>query len=317
DRLWQELEAAADRQVLVSCGGLELAAPGYGHAARARVAAVEHGIPHEWLASAEINRRWPGVAVPDDWNALFSADAGFLLTEPAIESMITEARRNGIEVREGEPVVDWRVDGAGVRVTTAAGSYQADRLIVTAGAWSSRLLTDIGVPLEVRRKTLFWLAVADPAPYRPDAMPVFISDSPHGEIYGFPLFGHAGLKIANHAGGAPTTPDSVDRTVRPGEERDVVALARLLFRGIGPEVVDAAVCLYTMTPDADFIIDRHPVHPQVAVGAGFSGHGFKFAPAVGEALVALVTEPAAMPLPRLSLARFDGPRSVSAGSPPA
>jgi sarcosine oxidase len=305
DQLWQELETAADRQVLVRSGGLELAAPGYAHAERARVAAMEHGIPHEWLAPAEVNRRWPGVTVPDDWNALYSADAGFLLTEPAIESMAAAARRLGVDIREGEPVADWRIDGAGVRVTTAAGSYQADRLIITAGAWSSRLLRDLGVLLEVRRKTLFWLAVEDPAPYRPDAMPVFISDSPHGEIYGFPIFGHAGLKIANHAGGAPTTPDAVDRAVHPGEERDVVALASLLFRGIGPDVVDSTVCLYTVTPDADFIIDRHPAYPQVAIGAGFSGHGFKFAPAVGESLVALATDSAATALPRLALARFD------------
>ncbi|HEU0113600.1 MAG TPA: N-methyl-L-tryptophan oxidase [Thermomicrobiales bacterium] len=304
DQLWQELEAAAGRQILVRCGGLELAAPGYRHAARARVAAVEHGIAHEWLAPAEVNRRWPGVAVPDDWEALFSADAGFLLTEPAIASMADQARRLGVDVREREPVVDWSADGAGVRVITANGTYRADRLIVAAGAWSSRLLADLAIPLEVRRKTLFWLAVADPAPYRPESLPVFISDSPLGEIYGFPLFDRAGLKIANHAGGLPTTPDAVDRAVHPGEERDVVALARLLFRGVGPAVVDSTVCLYTVTPDGDFVIDRHPAQPQIAIGAGFSGHGFKFATAVGEALVDLAVDPAAQPLPRLSLARF-------------
>ncbi|HET7092598.1 MAG TPA: N-methyl-L-tryptophan oxidase, partial [Thermomicrobiales bacterium] len=231
DQLWQELEGATDRQILVRCGGLELAAPGYGHAVRARAAAEEHGIPHEWLTPEEVHRRWPGVTVPGDWEALFSADAGFLLTEPAITAMADEARRLGVDIRESEPVIGWSADGAGVRVSTANGSYWADRLIVTAGAWSARLLADLGIPLEVRRKTLFWLAVADPAPYRPAAMPVFISDSPHGEIYGFPIFQHAGLKIANHAGGSPTTADQVERTVQPGEERDVAAAARLLFRG--------------------------------------------------------------------------------------
>jgi sarcosine oxidase len=306
DALWRELEAASEREIFVRCGGLELEAPGYAHAAKARVAGVEHGITHEWLAAAEARRRWPGVHVPDDWDALYSADAGFLLTEPAIEAMSAQARALGVDIREGEPVVGWRSVGTGVRVETAAGAYLADRLIVTAGAWSARLLTDLGLPLEVRRKTLFWLAVEDPALYRPETMPVFITDSPHGEIYGFPIFEHAGLKIANHAGGNPTTPEAIDRTVHSGEEADVVALAQLLFRGVGPAVVDAAVCMYTVTPDHDFIVDRHPAWPQVAIGAGFSGHGFKFAPAIGEALVDLALDPAAKPLPRLAMPRFSG-----------
>jgi sarcosine oxidase len=304
DDLWQELEAATDRQILVRCGGLELAAPGYGHAARARTAAVEHGIDHEWLSPTDVHRRWPGVTIPDDWDALYSAEAGFLLTEPAIESMANEARRLGVEIHQGEPVIGWRLDGDGVRVETGAQVYRADRLIIAAGAWSSRLLGDLGIPLEVRRKTLFWLSVADATPYRPESLPVFISDSLHGEIYGFPVFDHAGLKIANHAGGDPTSPDAVDRSIRPGEEQNVVDLARLLFRGIGPGIVDSTVCLYTVTPDADFVLDRHPVSAQVAIGAGFSGHGFKFAPAIGELLVDLAFDSGSQPLPRLALARF-------------
>jgi monomeric sarcosine oxidase len=310
DRLWTELEEESGTSVLIRCGGLELAAPGYRHARAARLAADEHGLPYQWLTPAEAAARWPAFRVPADWDVLFSAESGFLLTEPALTGLARLACNLGASFLEQTPAIAWGVDGASTWVETATGRFAADALIITAGAWAGRVLADLGLPLEIRRKTLWWQAVDRPDDHAPDRCPVFISDSGHGEIYGFPIYGTPGLKIANHAGGEPVDPDRVDRQTHAGENADCLALAAELLPGMRQEVVKSGVCLYAMTPDTDFIVDRHPEYDRVAIGAGFSGHGFKFAPAIGELLADLVTDPNASPLARLAHARFgfDGAR---------
>ncbi len=304
DKLWQELEAQTGQRILVRCGGLELAAPGYAHARSARAAADEHNLAYEWLAPSDVRARWPQFTVPDDWDALYSQDTGFLLTEPALRGMADQARRLGARILEETAVNLVMEDADGVVVESAAGRFRAPAAIVTAGAWASRMLTDLRLPLEVRRKTLWWQEVNDPEQYEPDRFPVFICDSDAGEIYGFPIHGTPGLKIANHRGGEPTDTAEVVRTTRPGENADVLNLAAMMFPGVRPSVVKSAVCLYTVTPDADFIVDRHPDFRRVAIGAGFSGHGFKFAPAIGDLLADLATDPDAPAIPRFSLSRF-------------
>jgi glycine/D-amino acid oxidase-like deaminating enzyme len=218
--------------------------------------------------------------------------------------MAAEARRLGATILEETPVVSWATDSLGVVVETTAGTYQAPVAIVTAGAWASRVLDGLGVPLEVRRKTLWWQEVDSLEAYSPDRFPVFICDSEAGEIYGFPIHGTPGLKIANHRGGEPADPATVERITRPGENNDCLALAARVIPGVLPAVVKSAVCLYTMTPDTDFVVDRHPADARMVIGAGFSGHGFKFAPAIGELLADLATNANATPLPRFGLARF-------------
>jgi monomeric sarcosine oxidase len=304
DRLWQELEAETGETVLIRAGGLELAAPGHTHARDARLAADLHGLRYDWLSPQEANRRWPVLRVPDDWDALFSPDSGFLLTEPALRAMGLAAKSLGATFIEDTAAYRWGAAADSVWIDSATERFEAASLIITAGAWSTKLLQDLGLPIEVRRKTLWWQQVSDREAYQPDRFPVFITDADIGSIYGFPIYGAPGLKIANHAGGEPVEPESVDRTTRPWENRDCLDLAALLLPGVQSHVVKSAVCLYSVTPDTDFIVDRYPALPHVALGAGFSGHGFKFAPAIGEMLADLVTsEAAASPL-RLSLARF-------------
>jgi len=307
DDLWVELEQASGRRFVHRVGGLELGAPvagGKSHARRAKEAADAHGVAFEWMDADEVRRRFPLFRVPDGWEAGYGDRSGFLHIDEALRAFADQARAGGVEIREHEAATGWEATAQGVRVTTAQGAYDADRLIVTAGAWASALLADVGAPLEVRRKVLFWLELADERPFAPEAMPVWIADGPRGEIYGFPIFGQQGLKIARHDGGTATTPATLDRTVAPGEEADVVGLAQELFPGVTGRVTSSAVCMYTMTPDTDFIVDRHPVHANVTFGAGFSGHGFKFATAVGETLVDLLFDPAAQALPHIRLARF-------------
>lgn len=304
DALWQELETETGEPILVRCGGLELAAPGFHHARRARESADEHAIPYEWLTPREAMARWPMFHIPDDWDALYSPVSGFLRNGPALTAMAQVARRHGAIIREHAAVETWGAKHNYVYANTREGRVEADSLIVTAGAWTGRLLARIGLPLEIRRKTLWWQKVADPLQFQPDRFPVFITDSSHGEIYGFPIDGTPGLKIANHAGGEPVDVAAVDRATRPGENADCLALTGEIFTGVLPDVVRSAVCLYAMTPDTDFILDHYPAQRRIAIGAGFSGHGFKFAPAIGEMLASLVLDPETAPMPRFSLARF-------------
>ncbi len=306
DALWMDLEAATGTHVYHRVGALELAGPGRSHARNARASAEEHGLAFEWLDPDEIRRRFPQFVVGDDWEGGYGPDAGFLDVDTALHALGDSARSLGVEIREHEAVEGWGATDHGVWVGTGQGRYTADRLIVTAGAWSGRIMAELGLPLRVLRKTLFWFDVAPAAEYDEGAFPVFIVDHEGWEFYGFPRFGQPGMKAANHAGGDVTTPETVVRSVSEGERAEIGAFAASVIRGATGKVLHATTCLYTSTPDADFVVDRHPGHPNVVLGAGFSGHGFKFASALGEHLVQLSTGEA-QPLPLFALDRFAVP----------
>jgi monomeric sarcosine oxidase len=304
DELWMELEQEVGATVYHRVGGLEIMSPGFTRGYAARAVAEEHGLEFEWLDGAEVRHRWPAIQIPDDWQAGYGARSGFLDVETALHGMADQAKILGVKFREEEPARNWAVDGAGVRVNTDQGAYTADKLIVSAGAWAGRMLADLGLPLEVRRKVLFWLEVDDESRFQPAELPVYITETRHGNIYGFPIWGRPGLKVAQHSGGIPSDPDHLDRSVHAGEADDVVAFGRELFPGVTGAVLERAVCMYTVTPDENFIVDRHPEHDNVAIAAGFSGHGFKFATSIGEHLVDLVQDPFMKPVPILAMSRF-------------
>jgi glycine/D-amino acid oxidase-like deaminating enzyme len=202
------------------------------------------------------------------------------------------------------PVTAWGASSQGVWVTTGDKRYDADGLIVTAGAWAGRVLQELKLSLAIQRKVQWWLEVKNPKLYAPDRFPIFITDSECGEIYGFPIYLSPGLKMANHAGGDLTDPDHVNRSVKDDEKHDVSSLASWFFEGVTSNVLHSVVCLYARTPDGHFILDRHPQWPHVIVGAGFSGHGFKFTPAIGEHLVSLALDGDKQPHSLFRLKRF-------------
>lgn len=304
DTLWMALEAETRTTVLHRVGGLDMAAPGYLHAQHAKASAEQYGIAFQWLTPAEVRQAWPMIHIPDDWQAGFGAGAGFLDVEPALHAMLGLAQRAGVELRSHTPAIAWGASAQGAWVRTGDGQYDADALIVTAGAWAGQMLAQLGLPLTIQRKVLWWLAVENPALYAPGRFPVFIADSASGEIYGFPIYQQPGLKIANHAGGDPTDPDHVERLVQDDEKQDVVSLASWFFEGVTPHAVHSTTCLYARTPDAHFIMDRHPEWRHVIFGAGFSGHGFKFTPAIGEYLVSLALDDTVQPQAFFSLSRL-------------
>ncbi len=304
DRLWVEIGAEVGQTLLHRCGGLDISAPGETQAESARESAVQWDVPYEWLDGAEVNRRWSQFHLPDDWSACYSPVTGFLDVEPGLTAMRSLAEGAGAVWHEHEPALDWQATPSGVTVTTGQGTYTADRLVVSAGAWAATALRGLGLPLTVRRKLLWWYEMGDRAAYMADRFPVLIAGMPGCQLYVIPISGDdPGLKAGDHAGGDETAADDLRRQIDDDEADSVTEAMRTLVHGVGA-ITDRQVCMYTMTPDEDFIVDRHPEYDNVTFAAGFSGHGFKFAPAMGEHLADLSSDPAARPIPHIALARL-------------
>jgi glycine/D-amino acid oxidase-like deaminating enzyme len=177
-----------------------------------------------------------------------------------------------------------------VVVTTDQDTYAAERLLITPGAWAANLLGDLGIHFEVRRKSLFWYE-APPSYSAAHGCPIFLYEMPTGVFYGYPQIDPIGLKAAEHSGGqAVTDPLTVNREIDPEDRQRVEGFLREYLPGVTLNLQRHVVCLYTMSPDEHFVIDRHPRYPQVAFVAGLSGHGFKFTGVLGEILSELALD---------------------------
>jgi sarcosine oxidase len=290
--LWRDLERASGRMLLVETG-LAMAGPAAGAVLRGALEAARlHGLPVERLAARAAADRWPALRVPEAWDVVFEASAGYLLVEDCVRAHAAAATHAGADLRSGVTVHGWRAEGRGVVVEADGGPFTAGSLVLCPGAWATGLLQLPAVPLTVLRKSLFWYAPApaDRAIHAAAALPCFAFDTPAGFFYGFPALDDRGLKCANHSGGAVVNdPLAVDRGVDPAEQRHIEDWLADHLPRVGRHLAAHAACLYTMSPDHHFLLGLHPAHPQVAIAAGFSGHGFKFASVVGEVLADLVT----------------------------
>jgi len=296
---WVALAAESGRDLLTLCGGIYLGDPASSVFSGARASAELHGLEHEVLRADEIRARFPTLRPPDHAMGLYEANAGFTRPEQTVLANIDLARRHGAELRFGEPVVAWSpTPDGGVQVVTGAGRYGAGALVLCPGAWAPQLLAAYALPLTIQRQVVYWLTpdFTPDTPYEryvSSEHPVFIEETDHNrEFYGFPMMdGPAGgMKVAFFDTGVTTTPETIDREIHPAEVDEVRHRAvQLLPRLTGP-LVAAQTCLYATTPDRHFIIGRLPDLPQVAVACGFSGHGFKFVPVVGEILADLVLD---------------------------
>ena len=318
-RIWRELEAATGETLLNACGALVMA-PGRGVSShhgkpdfvgRSISAAQGAGIPHEVLDGAAVARRFPQfLNLAGDEKAYYEPGGGYVFPERCIAAQLTRATALGAEIRTGCEVLALDQDAAGIRIETADGVILADRAVVAAGAWTAPLL---GAPfdglLTVRRQLLHWYALENESAYGPRA-PVFIwmygtTDTDY--LYGFPpLAGERAIKVATEQYSTATTADAVARRVDPAESDAMYGL-RVAGRlaGATPEVVRAAACVYTVTPDRGFIIDRHPGMDRVHVVSACSGHGFKHSAGIGEAVAADLAGGAGRPdLTPFALARF-------------
>jgi sarcosine oxidase len=297
---WRRLERDAGQSLLLPSPCLSLGAADGELLSGVRRAANEHGLPIESLTAAEVMRRYPAFRLPDEISGILEHDAGVLRVEACVRAMLDDAVRHGATVHAAMPVLHWRATADGVELTTDGASIRADNLIITAGAWATKFLKDMGLSLTVMRQTMHWFA-------GPADVPIFMLDWPGGAFYGLPGIDGRGPKIARHYG-APElpSPDDVSWETTADDSLAVRGFLDRYLPAMGPETA-SHVCQYTLTPDRHFAIDRHPHHANVWYAAGFSGHGFKFAPTIGTILADLATVgTTGFDIGLFSQCRFDG-----------
>jgi sarcosine oxidase len=291
--LWHELEEVAGEPLLITTGSIE-GGPEDGPLFQGALEAARlHDLPHEVLDVTELRRRFPAYGDFDSsTHVVLQPDGGFLLAERTLLAHVNQALGHGAELHFHEPVVNWEptADG-GVRVVTGRASYEADRLVVCAGAWAGRLVPSLGRLAVPERQVLAWLQPARPELFTPERFPVFVLDVEDGNYYGFPEHDVPGFKFGRyHHLREPMDPDDPDRSTQPEDEAVLRAFAARYFpAGAGPTILLKA-CIFTNSPDEHFVIDRLSDAPQVSVAAGFSGHGYKFCSLVGEVMADLALD---------------------------
>ena len=307
---WREVESSAEIKLLHETGALYIGPPGGHLIAGSLQAARAHGIEHEMLSPAQVVERCGPFEVPDGFASFYEPAAGFLLAQESIASLAELALANAAQLHAAEAMQSWSAGPNGVEVTTDHGSYSADRLGITAGPWSGHVLGDIGVELTVTRQAVVWLWPRDPDRFRLGNFTCWgiEDDTPgfRGIYYGFPMVpGQPGIKLAHHAPGEEATAEHMDRSPRKEDAHTVDGVVKKFLPLANGPVINMKLCMYTLSPDEHFIVDVHPEHSNVVFGCGFSGHGFKFASVIGEALADLALDSRTdLPIDFMSLKRF-------------
>jgi len=301
--IWRALEAKTGKSLLVQNGFLAISGEGPRAANHENPdflgttveAAERAGIAHEMLSGVEIKQRHPAFNVLTSDRAYFEPEAGYVRPEECIAAQLQEAAALGAEVHIDKTVKGFTTPGDGAEVTTDRGSYTAEKIVISAGAWLPGLLPRERTGLfTVRRQVLYWFKLKPDAlleNYRPGKFPVYIWQLPARQaIYGFPWTGEgeATIKIATEQYDTSTSPDAIDRTVSERETRAMYdEYVASYFPGASPDCDRSSVCMYTCVDKARFIIDELPGNPRVIVASPCSGHGFKHSAAIGEALADL------------------------------
>ncbi|GAB4456333.1 MAG: N-methyl-L-tryptophan oxidase [Anaerolineae bacterium] len=287
--LWREIQERSGEQLLHITGSIDAGPPDSWVFKGSWRSCLEYNLPHEVLTSAELSQRFPGYQLPPETMALLQPEGGFLTPERCVVTYVNAAMAMGAEIHGRERVLEWQplADG-GVRVQTTRDVYEADTLVITAGAWDANILDFLQGLAVPERQVLAWLQPTRPDHFQAERFPVFNLLTPEGRYYGFPEYGIPGFKFGiyhhfNEEGPA----GQID--FEP-HDYDEIALrefaARYFPTGCGP-TMSMAACMFTNTPDRHFILDLHPTYPQVSFAAGFSGHGFKFASVIGEIMADL------------------------------
>jgi len=286
--LWHELETLAGGKLLMTTGIAELG-PYDGELVRGTLAAsARHELPHEVLDASPFMRRYPQFNVPNNYVAVIQPGGGYIEAAAALETSIRVAVDAGAMVRTEEKVIAIEPRRAGVRIRTDRAAIDADGAVISTGPWAASLLPDLSLPLRVTRQVVGWFEPADAEAFA-DGFPVFLLESRHGIHYGLPPYGRMGIKIARHHHfNQVVDPDRYDTNISAADEAAIRAPLGEFLPGANGRMCDGQTCLYTMTPDETFIIDRLADAPHVVIASPCSGHGFKFAPVVGEIIADLI-----------------------------
>lgn len=295
--LWFALQEELGETLYIKTGGIDFGSPEDEMFQNTIQSVKDSHIDHEMLTLDEAHKRFPQFKFREDFKVLYQPDSGIITASKAVLGHIKLAEKQGATVKANTPVESIEIQSNSVEVKTANETYSAGKLVVTVGSWAKPLLqqTGIDLPLVLLRAQLNFMKPSSLAEkYSVDSCPVWIAHVSNlypETIYGIPSHHDTGFKIAYHGGETFNHPSEIDYT--PDAE-NLESLRKFMHNHI-PKVADAPVresriCLYTMTPDEDFIVDTHPEHNHVAIGAGFSGHGFKFSTIIGKMLTDLVLD---------------------------
>jgi sarcosine oxidase len=290
-RAWAELEKDSGEQVILKTGGLDFAPrvsaiPLSGYSGSMDAA----GVPYEALDAEEIMRRWPQLRLSDDIHGLFQPESGIAMAARANAAHQRMARQHGATLLDRTPIENIRPSDGEIHITAGGTDYSCRTLIIAAGSWSNRALAPFGIqlPLRVTQEQITYFATSQPDDFQPGRFPIWIwMDDPC--FYGFPIFGEKGPKVGQDAGGQEVTVDT--RTFEPDRAalgRVQAFLAKYIPTALGP-IIYTKSCLYTLTPDRDFVLDSVPDHPNALIAIG-GGHGFKFASLIGRTLSELAID---------------------------
>ncbi|MGH2441883.1 MAG: N-methyl-L-tryptophan oxidase [Chloroflexota bacterium] len=282
--LWRDLENSSGEQLLTMTGALMIGDPQSEVVAGTLTSVREYDLPHEILDSATMRTRYPQHRISADEIAVWEELGGFLRPERSVMAAIECARQKGARMRPHTRVDRLEVDGERVRIVAGDIEVEATHAIVAVGPWLGTFVPELELPLTVTRQVLAWFPVRDPEMYAPSRFPVFVHDTGAGRMrYGFPTLDRGTVKLAIHNHGHSTVPDNVNRLVDEDDMRDLQYFVENRLVGVEPIPARTAVCMYTNTPDAHFLIGQHARLPRITLLGGFSGHGFKFAPLIGDA----------------------------------
>lgn len=291
--LWGELEEVSGKQLFLQTGVLNVGKADSPFMKNIIYSAKTYNLPVEVLQASEVMERWSGIKLPADYIGCFEKSSGVLKSETCIEAYKEQAIKKGADLLTYTEVLELQMDNGKAIVKTATNNYYGDALIICGGASADKLLATLGLtlPLKPTRKTFAWFH-ADEAIYSSENFPAFSFETEKGMYYGFPSIEQAGLKIGRHdGGGVEIQPgQSISPFGELAEDEGDVGQFLSTYMPLTDELKFGKTCTYTLTPDEDFIIDLHPDYANVAIAAGFSGHGFKFSSVVGKILSDLATK---------------------------
>jgi sarcosine oxidase len=288
---WRLIEQASGKPLLQETGGLFIGAPDGYVVRKSRESALVHGIPYQQWPRAELANRYPVYRPLEGAVGFWDPRAGILPPEDCVAACLSLAAARGAELRFDEPLERWQANTNGVTVVTAGGRYSAAHLVLATGAWMQQPLADLGVSSVVERVLMHWFTPIDAAPFTPGRFPVSLIEYAPDQVFAaFPLDRDGAVKVTVHHGGDVATAASVRRDVAPSEVAAMKTIVASVLPAAAGAWIRSAVCMYTNTPDGDFLIDRHPDSAYVVLASACGGFGFKFASAVGEALAQLTLD---------------------------
>lgn len=289
---WKSLEKQTKAKVFENCGLAYFGRPDSDFIKGIKKSSELYDVPIARSSPDKAKSLFPAFSVPDDFEVIYEPNAGFIAPERAILLYTQLAMENGATIKTRTRVQQWKQEGGKISVQTDGGTYSCNRLVISAGAWATKVIPNFKPRLKVTKQMLAWVSPKNWDSFELGKFPCWILEDPErGSYYGFPILpperfgGPLGLKLAHHFPGEVSDPDKVNRNVTAGTEDDIRYVLEKYMPSAQASILSLKSCLYTTTTDENFILDFLPgFNKQVVVACGFSGHGFKMSSGIGEVL---------------------------------